>query len=218
MKYSAVILTTAHKIEPHCVTENLNMTHSCRNMLFYTPSIITVIFIIRLIYIVIIFQFNGYLLTCRLNSKTAYYRANTNTTQKQYKHKTKTLNRQNKNNMAGKKQYKRSTGANPLNHEKQQISGLNSATDWRRICFNVVTDFLKISTTSLHARTHTHTRCNMAVLIFRHFITLVYKHFPHKSRSTHPSNPASFLHQQKTQDNHTKQTAWCAQWTAFLYA
>jgi len=68
----------------------------------------------------------------------------------------------------------------------------------------------------------------MAVLIFRHFIPLVYKYFPHKSesfaRSTHPSHLASFLHQQNTQDidKHTKQTAWCAQWikewTAFLYA
>jgi len=67
MKHSAATLTTAHKIEPHYVTENLKMTYSGRNTLFYTPSTITVIFIIQLIYIIIIIiiiiQFNEYLLT-----------------------------------------------------------------------------------------------------------------------------------------------------------
>jgi hypothetical protein len=33
-------------------------------------------------------------------------------------HRNKTPNRQNKNNMTGKKQYKRRTGAKPLNPEK----------------------------------------------------------------------------------------------------
>jgi hypothetical protein len=41
----------------------------------------------------------------------------TNTTQKQYKHK-KTLSKQNKNNMAGTKQYKRNTKAKTLKSEK----------------------------------------------------------------------------------------------------
>jgi len=64
MENLAATLTTVHKIEPHYVTENLNMTYSGRNTLSYTQSTITVIFIIQLIYIIIIIiQFNGYLLT-----------------------------------------------------------------------------------------------------------------------------------------------------------
>jgi hypothetical protein len=160
---------------------------------------------------------------CRLNNTTAYYKASTNTTKKKYKHKTKTLNRQNKNNMAGKKQYKRSTGTKPLNHEKTQIRCLNNATDWDRICLKVVTDLLKISTSF-----HTHGPTWLYVLVFKHCITLVYKSFPRKSGSfapsTHPSHPASFSHHQKAQDidKHTTDTAWRGQWieewTACLYA
>jgi len=65
---------------------------------------------------------NGYLLTCRLNSTNAYYKTNAKT-QKEHKivqiHQ-KALNKQNKNNMAGKKQYKRSNGAKALNPEKHR--------------------------------------------------------------------------------------------------
>jgi hypothetical protein len=48
----------------------------------------------------IIIQFNGYLLTCRIKSISAYYKARAKTQTKHNIHK-KTLNKQNKNNIAG---------------------------------------------------------------------------------------------------------------------
>ena len=57
---------------------------------------------------------------CRINSTSAYYKASTKS-QIQHKNSTntqKTLNRQNKNNMTGQKQYKRSAWAKTLNPEK----------------------------------------------------------------------------------------------------
>ena len=54
MKHSDATLTTANKIESHYVTENLKMTCPGRNMSFYTPSTVTLVFIIRFIYIIII--------------------------------------------------------------------------------------------------------------------------------------------------------------------
>jgi hypothetical protein len=53
-------------------------------------------------------QFNGYLLTCRLSSTSANYKASTNKTQNSTNTQDKTLNKQNKYEV---KQYKRSTGA-----------------------------------------------------------------------------------------------------------
>jgi nitrogen fixation/metabolism regulation signal transduction histidine kinase len=63
-----------------------------------------------------IIQFNGYLLTCRLNSTSAKYKAGTKTQikQKQYT-QNKTLKKENKNKYI-EKQYKRSTGAEILYH------------------------------------------------------------------------------------------------------
>jgi len=68
-----------------------------------------------------IIQFKGYLLMCRLNSTSVNYKAWTKTPT-QHKtvriHKNKTLNRQNKINMAGGKECKRSTGTQTTNPEK----------------------------------------------------------------------------------------------------
>ena len=67
-------------------------------------------------------QYIGYFLKDRFNSRSAYCKASikkeiphTNSTNTQ----NKTLNRQNKNSTARKKQYKRSTGAENLNPEKK---------------------------------------------------------------------------------------------------
>jgi len=66
-------------------------------------------------------NFSGFLLTCRINSTSAYCKVSTRT---QIRHKTvqvherKTLNRQNKNYVTVDKQYKRSTGTTTLNPEK----------------------------------------------------------------------------------------------------
>jgi hypothetical protein len=50
------------------------------------------------------FKFNGYLLTCKLNSTSVYDKASTNAAQKQYTHaKTKSINAQSINSMTGKK-------------------------------------------------------------------------------------------------------------------
>jgi hypothetical protein len=62
-------------------------------------------------------QFIGYLLMCRLNSTSACYKASTKTQTLQI-HKNKTLNRRNKNSMAGERQYKQSTGEKTLNPEE----------------------------------------------------------------------------------------------------
>jgi hypothetical protein len=70
--------------------------------------------------ITVIMQFSWCFLTLKLNSTSAYYQAgikiqnNTKTLQIH----NKTLNRQNKNIMAGYRQYKRNTGTKPLNPEK----------------------------------------------------------------------------------------------------
>jgi hypothetical protein len=60
-------------------------------------------------------QFNRYLLTCRLHSTSAYYKAYTkiNKTKTVQIHKNKTLKKQNKNKYE-ENQYKRSTGAEIL--------------------------------------------------------------------------------------------------------
>ena len=76
----------------------------------------------------IIIQFNGYLLTCRIKSISAYYKARAKTQTKHNIHK-KTLNRQNKNNIAGKKLYKRITEAEPLYPETTQITLFKYFTD-----------------------------------------------------------------------------------------
>jgi hypothetical protein len=66
-------------------------------------------------------QFNGYLLTCRLNSTSAYYKASTRT---QIKHNSTNTQKQNTNRTKKlqKKEYKRSIGAKTLYPEKPQIS------------------------------------------------------------------------------------------------
>jgi len=59
---------------------------------------------------------------CRLNSTSAHYKASTKSqynTKTVKTHKNKTLNRLNKNNMTGQKQYQRSIRAKTLNPEKK---------------------------------------------------------------------------------------------------
>ena len=81
------------------------------------------ILIIRVI-IIIILIFLGIFLTYRFNSKSTYCKASVKT-QIPHKNSTntqnKTLNRQNKNSMEGKKQYKRGTRAKTLDPEKKSV-------------------------------------------------------------------------------------------------
>jgi len=68
---------------------------------------------------VFLVQFNGYLLMCRLSSTCAYYKANTQT-QKQYLY-TKTLKKQNKNNMVANSNIKE-----VLRHKPQTLKNIGN--------------------------------------------------------------------------------------------
>jgi hypothetical protein len=91
---------------------------------------------------------NQYLLTCRLNSKSAYYKASTkhNYNTKQHRCTKQTLNKQTnkqKKTILQEKIYK-STGAKPLYSEEIQINLFKNVPVQRKICFKEVTGFLKI--------------------------------------------------------------------------
>jgi hypothetical protein len=66
---------------------------------------------------------NWYLLTCKLNSKSAYYKASTKKKQIHKQHIIQTLNKQtNEYNIILQEKIYKSTGAKPLHSEETQIS------------------------------------------------------------------------------------------------
>jgi hypothetical protein len=109
---------------------------------------VIIVIVIIIIIIIIIIQLNRYLLTCRLNSKSAYYKASTKTT----KNSTNTQNKQtNKRKQYYSKRYIKVLGQTPIYSEETQVSLFKNVPVQRKISFQEVTGFLKIST-SLHTR------------------------------------------------------------------
>jgi hypothetical protein len=88
-------------------------------LLLSTLIIIIIIIIIQFKSV----EFSGYLLTCRLNSTSAYYKASTKTQIKHQNiqiHRNKTLNRQNESNIAEKINIMEVLGQKPYTVKKHR--------------------------------------------------------------------------------------------------